>query len=134
MTREEIKNIPELVDLMLDKCVLADSRTKVCKRLKEVCDLAIKALEQEPCGNAISKDKVFDILDYWYDDDSDGYVQACKSINELPPVHPIRPSVIEDIKAEINQKREENRNGEYDKIFELCLLIIDKYTSGKEHA
>lgn len=40
-------------------------------------------------------------------------------------------SVIEDIKTEIKQKREENRNGEYDKIFELCLLIIDKHTSGK---
>lgn len=43
-------------------------------------------------------------------------------------------SVIDDIKAEIKQKREENRNGEYDKIFELCLLIIDKHTSGKEQA
>ena len=46
MTREEIKNTPELVGFMLDKCVLADSRTKVRKRLEEVCDLAIKALEQ----------------------------------------------------------------------------------------
>lgn len=48
MTREEIKNTPELVDFMLDKCVLADSRTKVRKRLEEVCDLAIKALDQQP--------------------------------------------------------------------------------------
>ena len=47
MTREEIKNTPKLVDFMLDKCVLADSRAKVHKRLEEVCDIAIKALEQQ---------------------------------------------------------------------------------------
>jgi len=46
MTRQEIKNIPEIVDFMLDKSVIADSREKVRKRLEEVCDLAIKALEQ----------------------------------------------------------------------------------------
>jgi len=49
MTREEIKNTPELVDFMLDKSVLADSRAKVRERLEEVCNLAIKALEQQPC-------------------------------------------------------------------------------------
>ena len=43
-------------------------------------------------------------------------------------------SIIEDIKAEISQERDNNRNGEYDKIFELCLLIIDKHISGKEQA
>lgn len=48
MTREEIKSTPELVDFMLDKCVLADSRIKVRKRLEEICDLAIKTLEQQP--------------------------------------------------------------------------------------
>lgn len=48
MTREEIKNTPELVDFMLDKSIIADSREKLRKRLEEVCNLAIKALEQEP--------------------------------------------------------------------------------------
>ena len=47
MTREKIENTPELVDFMLDKCILADSRIKVRKRLKEVCNLAINALEQQ---------------------------------------------------------------------------------------
>lgn len=46
MTREEIKNTPELVDFMLDKTILTDSREKLRKRLEEVCDLAIRALEQ----------------------------------------------------------------------------------------
>ena len=63
MTREEIKNTPELVDFMLDKCVLADSRTKVRKRLEEVCDLAIKALEQEPCEDCISRQAVLEAID-----------------------------------------------------------------------
>jgi hypothetical protein len=48
MTREEIENTPEIVDFMLDKSVLADSRTKVRKRLEELCGLAIKALDQQP--------------------------------------------------------------------------------------
>ena len=55
--------------------------------------------------------------------------KTCKQIKEALEQEPC-----EDIKAEIKQKREENRNGEYDKIFELCLLIIDKHTSGKEQA
>ena len=57
MTREEIKNTPELVGFMLDKCVLADSRTKVRKRLEEVCDLAIKAINQESM-----LEKIFNIV------------------------------------------------------------------------
>lgn len=47
MTREEIKNTPEIVDFMLDKSVIADSRMKLHKRLEEICELAIEALEQE---------------------------------------------------------------------------------------
>lgn len=48
MTREEIKNTPEIVDFMLDKSVVADSRIKLHNRIEELCKLAIKALEQEP--------------------------------------------------------------------------------------
>ena len=47
MTREEIKNTPELVNFMLDESVTADSREKLRKRLEKVCNLAISALEQE---------------------------------------------------------------------------------------
>jgi hypothetical protein len=45
MTRDEIKNTPELVDYLLDKCVIADSREKLHKRMDEICNLAFKALE-----------------------------------------------------------------------------------------
>ena len=55
MTREEIFNTPEIVDFMLDKSVIADSREKLRKRLEKVCNLAIKALEQQPCDDCISR-------------------------------------------------------------------------------
>lgn len=54
MTRKEIENTPELVDFMLDRSVIADSRMKLHKRLEELCKLAIKALEQQPCEDCIS--------------------------------------------------------------------------------
>lgn len=98
-------------------------------------DVALAALSAEPCGDAISRQEAIDELEYhtlfWNTDDMR---MAVDVIKDLPSVQPIRPSVIEDIKSEIKQKREENRNGEYDKIFELCLLIIDKHTSGKDQA
>ena len=47
MTREEILNTPEIVDFMIDKSVMVDSKMKLHKRLDELCKLAIKALEQE---------------------------------------------------------------------------------------
>lgn len=48
MTREEIKNTPEIVDFLLDESVTLDSRMKLHKRLEELCKLANKALEREP--------------------------------------------------------------------------------------
>ena len=82
MTREEaIKHIKAMCQMLLG----ADN--KPISDTYYALEMAISALSAEPCGYAISKDKVFDILDYWYDEDSDGYVQACKSINELPSVH-----------------------------------------------
>ena len=47
MTRQEILNTPEIVDFMIDKSVMVDSKMKLHKRLEELCKLAIKALEQE---------------------------------------------------------------------------------------
>jgi len=47
MTRQEILNTPEIVDFMIDKSVMVDSKMKLHERLEELCKLAIKALEQE---------------------------------------------------------------------------------------
>ena len=61
MTREEILNTPEIVDLMIDKSVMVDSKIKLHKRLEELCKLAIKALEQEDV-----LDKIKNEIKEWY--------------------------------------------------------------------
>ena len=49
MTIEEIKNTPELIDYFLDESLTANSRKKLHKRMDEICNLAIKTLEQDIC-------------------------------------------------------------------------------------
>lgn len=61
MTRQEILNTPEIVDFMLDKSVMVDSKIKLHKRLEELCKLAIKALEQESV-----LDKIKNEIKEWY--------------------------------------------------------------------
>lgn len=49
-------------------------------------DMAIEALEQEPCGDVISRQAVLDIIDSdWKYEGMEHY------INELPPVNPQEP-------------------------------------------
>lgn len=89
MTREEILNTPKLVDYLLDKSVIADSRMKLHKRLEELCKLAIKALEQEPCEDTISRQEVIETLkelDWNYNGHPGGEVYS--AIYKLPPVQP----------------------------------------------
>ena len=88
MTREEIKNTPELVDFILDKCILADSRTKVRKRLEEICDLAIKALEKQPCEDAISRQAALDGLNDAVHEHNITDFDAVATILALPSVTP----------------------------------------------
>lgn len=59
MTRQEILNTPEIVEFMIDKSVMVDSKMKLHKRLEELCKLAIKALEQTrwiPCAERLPED------------------------------------------------------------------------------
>lgn len=55
MTREEIKNTPEIVDFMLSESVMSESKEILHKRLDEICNLAIQALEQEPKTDVLDK-------------------------------------------------------------------------------
>jgi len=66
MTREKIKNTPEIVDYLLDKSVIKESREKLHKRLDEVCNLAIKALEQESKTRWISVSEELPKKNEWY--------------------------------------------------------------------
>ena len=52
-------------------------------------DMAIKALEQEPCEDAISRRAVIDMtgLSEWFDS-SDSYNEFVIALSELPPVTP----------------------------------------------
>ena len=47
MTREKIEKLPVIVAMMLSESVTADVNEKLHEKITEVCNLAIKALEQE---------------------------------------------------------------------------------------
>ena len=54
----------------------------------EAFEKAVEALNIQPCEDCISREKVTDILEYWWDEDIDYYKNACRSIRELPSVQP----------------------------------------------
>jgi hypothetical protein len=72
-------------------------RDEMISVMKESCDMAIKALEQEPCEDAISREAVLAMSDYIGEtptyDDPLGKVEEVvrvKDIMALPPVIPAR--------------------------------------------
>jgi len=92
MTREEaIKELSYIADEM---------PSMECADWKEAISIAIKALEQEPCNDAISRQKAIDTIDALYlDGDSAiscwanaegdtliGKYQAIAALDDLPPV------------------------------------------------
>ena len=75
MTREEaLEFIAQSVKSDVDMALVAD---------------ALKALEQEPCGDAISRQAVIDMtgLSDWFDS-SDSYNEFVFALSELPSVNP----------------------------------------------
>ena len=61
----------------------------------ETLNMAIKALEQEPCEDAISRRRVLDLIEHYNSDGLGsvfyGYEQGVKfadAVNKLPPVNP----------------------------------------------
>lgn len=63
---------------------LWESECKSKHPVKEALDMAIKALEQEPCEDAISRDAAIDLIaDYELSMD-----QVVRGIHALPPVTP----------------------------------------------
>lgn len=51
MTNEELKNMLFIIDTLLDDAITDSTRQKVKDNLTEVCQLAMKALEQQPFIN-----------------------------------------------------------------------------------
>ena len=75
--------------------ILMLSKSQVCNdELTEALDMAIEALKQEPCRDCVDREKVTEILEYYYDKDSDGYKQAFKSIVE--DLESVKPQITTD--------------------------------------
>jgi len=56
--------------------------------ISEAYKMAFKALEQEPCENAVSRQAVLDLAKKGVLVSNGNYKSVCKAINELPPVNP----------------------------------------------
>ena len=83
MTREEAINI--LYGIRADNLNLNDSYTK---DKYNALDMAIKALEQEPCEDAISRAEVIKLIDKHTNDDGTLDDDITCILEELPPIQP----------------------------------------------
>lgn len=83
MTREEaIEILSDVGDI--NRCCAEDA---------EALDMAIKALEQQPCEDCISRQEALSHKHIVYDDDGIGYsVVRVDEIMALPSVQPTRPT------------------------------------------
>lgn len=94
-------------------------------KIKEL-EKRIKALEQEPCEDCISREKAIIRLSW---DLSDVPLPKIKeSLDKLPSVTPKPKSdVLDEIKAEIEQEYKPEREHHYGQGLRRALEIIDKY-------
>lgn len=151
MTKEEIKD--ELYRMLSDVVNGGyPKRNNTQKgRYRKAVEKAIEALEQEPCADAISREKTMQIVRKWFDRDA-APSDLKNEIEQLPPVTPqyteaeiqkmqdlefaeIQKAyelgkaegveVLEEIRAEIDSYCSDNR----DRNDGLCIamMIIDKY-------
>ena len=94
MTREEaIKELKEDIELYIPLHGTIDDvdRDLPDGRLITALEMGIKALEQEPCDNAVSRQAVIDIVDSYSDSQSnveDVTQDIISYIVALPPVNP----------------------------------------------
>lgn len=121
MTREKaIEILKEIIDegwLISDfeKCVAIDA-----------CDMAIKALEQEPCEDCVSRQAVMEYIknctiDLGYEN---GTNMVLDVISNMPSIQP-KTDVLDKIRAELNSLH--NGCGLFNDGVDATLKIIDKY-------
>lgn len=93
MTNEELKNMLFIIDTLLDDAITDSTRQKVKDKLTEVCKLAMKALEQQPCEDCISRAYIAPIIEELeYDQiDNDYALSLLSDIKNAPSVAPQRP-------------------------------------------
>ena len=85
--------------------------------------MAIKALEQEPCEDAISRQAVLDLAKKGVLVSNGNYKSVCKAINELPPVNP-QPKIGHWIEV---------TNGRGGHECDLCHNYAPSYQNGDEY-
>ena len=85
MTREEAISIMNVIIHMLEPQYDTD-------RIEDAVDMAIKALEQQPCEDAISRDaaleKMADYVASGYADSVEDFEEYSRIIRQLPSVRP----------------------------------------------
>ena len=102
-------------------------------------DMAVKALEQEPCEDCVSREAVLEHIC----EGKECYKEECKGrtlkrcpdlqwVFDLPSVKPQEPrtDVLDKIKAEIDSYCSDNRD-KNDGLY-IAMQIIDKYKGGSE--
>ena len=136
MTREDAINM--LHGMKADNLNLDDLYTR---DKYEALNMAIKALELEPCEDCISRQAVDRLAMRYLREPTDKHVAFYEEFIELPPVPPKpKTDVLEKIRAEIEQYEADCRlQGGTDEckkcnsnVFGSIYRIIDKYTAEKE--
>lgn len=92
MTAEEAKEIMCKVTFYWE----LGEQTLTQNQINEALDMAIKALEQQPCEDCISREAVHEMLENIPINESDKWFnwlqKACLRLAELPSVQPTRPT------------------------------------------
>ena len=103
MTREDAINLMKVIVHMLEEKYDTD-------RVEDAVDMAINALEQEPCEDAISRQAVLDAImanNIWeneYNLTSSRIKKAVENLPSVNPQEPFKPMVEIDLYSVIKQK------------------------------
>ena len=106
--------------------------------ISEALDMGIKALEQQPSGDAISRQAVLNTLDYidkTLDEDRtvEKYKEMLKECYEvLPSVTSQQTSTLDKIREEISEHADKLKDSLYGDVMRHCIEIIDEYIAESE--
>ena len=120
MTREEA------IELLHD--IQTDAVYNVLSSEKEALDMAIKALEQQPCDDAISRETVLEIIEK---EEFKG--DAIYGIERLPSVTPTRPTARwETFVEDYNKCSKCGEMGKLYRIYKYCPACGARMTESEE--
>lgn len=131
MTREEA------IEILKNECYVFNpmnfDRTTL---INTALDMAIKALEQEPCDDAVSRNAIDQNIYDYAKSHRLSYANMANYILDVPPITPTRNQepVLDKIRAEIKDNRDDWIKGQDPEwhTYDRCLYIIDKYKAESE--